>query len=421
MNRPKTIPSILGLILLLAAAIGGSYATTQRTSLLTRASSSCSPNNLIIANVTSNSADISFNTSTDCLAVISIKNRTIQDVRKANNPNTKTKTHYFEITNLEASTTYSFQVLADGKTYSQTRTIKTLSGIIKGQDGKLAWGRIYTPDKKPGAWAIVYISIPDANPLSAYVTSAGNWNLPLSALSSSEGSEISLDQTLEENIIVYGPDLGVTNLQNTTDNNNPVPDIILGQNFFTKTQSVNVVTSSGSLPKDNSGSIQPDNRQLNISYPAENEQVGNQRPEFNGSASANGVVSLSLTGPTNINGSVVASSQGLWRYSPYTDLAVGQYRLAAQLGTNTATRNFNITSNRTLAFISTPSASLAPTIPPTPTLIPTPTDLPTPTIAIRAPKPSGNRLPTSGNGGPTAVLVILSALVILSGLAFLHP
>lgn len=181
-----------------------------------------------------------------------------------------------------------------------------------------------------------------------------------------------------------------------------------------------MVANSGSIPKDTSTSVQPDSRQLIILYPAENEQIGNFRPEFNGTASANGVISLSILGKVNINGSVVANSQGVWRYSPYSDLTAGQYRFTAQLGNNTAVRNFTVTENRTLAFVSTPSASLAPTIPPTPTLLPTPTDPPTPTAVVRSPKPTGDRLPTSGNFAPTLALVIISAIAFLGGLIFLQ-
>lgn len=151
MKKEKKIPTILGLILLLATMYIGNV-INRRTNLSTQAGGSCEPINPQVTNITNNSAVISFATSSDCLSMVSLTNRTINSLKDEG------KIHYFEINSLEESKAYVFSIISGGKTYSSDNfNFKTgQKPNQKIPESNLAWGTVYNPDKTPANNSIIY-------------------------------------------------------------------------------------------------------------------------------------------------------------------------------------------------------------------------------------------------------------------------
>ena len=122
MNKVKKIPSLLALLFLIIGLVVVIYLTGQATFFSPKASSSCSPINIQITNLTYKSFDISFLTDKQCDIVANINQIVYVDSRQLS----KTKTHYFQIDNLKPQTDYQYSFLSEGKEYSFYNFIKAI-------------------------------------------------------------------------------------------------------------------------------------------------------------------------------------------------------------------------------------------------------------------------------------------------------
>ncbi|MFA5025202.1 MAG: hypothetical protein WC503_01680 [Candidatus Shapirobacteria bacterium] len=413
--KDKRFPTILGIILLLVILASGVYLSKRTTSLSTKASGSCEPVNPQIANLTYGSFDFSFlTTSLSCLATVSIDGKIIEDSSTVSN------THYFKITNLKPVTSYKFSLISGGVTYSPPEyslitTVKPNSSI---PDSNLAWGRVVDASLQPVSGAIIFLTIPGGQALSAFSNKDGNWNISFATSFNENKTDWFSPTTLvDEDLIVYSPDGKLTQLTNRSDNNDPVPDIIIGQRTFVPT-----ITSS---PVDNSDlGSGPATTLVNLSLtsPKESEKITTSRPDIFGQGPSNETFQLNLDGNST---NVTVAKDSIWHWSPVQNLSTGPHKLILTYGGKSITRNFSVDIvESNISFSATPSATLVPTqiIEPTkiptqillPTKIPTtiPTNKPTKVPTIRAAKPSTtSALYESGETFPTFFLIILSSLL----------
>ena len=176
MKKETSFPTFIGLILLLITILAGARFTQHSVNTSTKANDNCQPLNPQVTNVTYNSASVSFTTSSNCDTTLNLNDLIINDSRN------KGTVHYFEITSLENSKVYQFTIISDGNKFtSDNYNFKTAKKPDKDiPSSNLAWGRVLKPDKSVANEAIVYLNISGASPLSALVTSSGNWNVPLS-------------------------------------------------------------------------------------------------------------------------------------------------------------------------------------------------------------------------------------------------
>lgn len=405
MKKEKRIPTIVGIILLIIGIAAGVVLTSRNTSFLSKASGDCTPINPQFTNITNTSFDASFLTSGNCLSSININGQNIPDVRFIDQSKTPTanKVHYFSLNNLKENTEYSFSFILNGTTFSKpeykTKTaVKPSSSIPL---SNLAWGRVYTSDLKPAVGSIVYLNIPGAAPLSSFVTSSGNWNIPLATSFNQEKNNWFISPLdTDEEIIVLTQDLPATQITSNTDRNNPVPDIIIGQNSFT---SLPATGTEGELSLSPSIS----GRNLEIMNPKEGETISAKRPDIFGNASSLIPINFMLE-PGSITGNTNSTSDGVWHWSPSSDLSEGSYIVTATAKNSKTgfvekiSRKFIISSSSSgLAFTASPSANLVtPTnTPSNPTRVPvqantptsvlkttiTPTTIPTTTIPTTIP------------------------------------
>lgn len=398
--KEKRFPTILGIILLITILIAGVYLSMRTTTLSSKASSSCEPINPQITNLTYGSFDFSFTTISSCTPTLVIANKIYQDSSSAST------THYFKISDLSTTTSYQFKIISNGITYSRsdytlTTTVKPNSSI---PTSSLAWGRILNSASQPISGAIVYLTIPGSQALSAFSNKDGNWNISFAtSFNESKTDWFNPTSAIEEDIIVYSPDGQLTQITNNSNNNDPVPDIIVGQNYFSSVPTPTTITSLGT------GSGDSTSVSFSITSPSETETISTLKPDIFGKGPANTTFKLSLDGGVT---SVVVASNNVWHWSPSKSLSIGSHKLILTYGSQSITRNFTVSQNSNLAFSASSSASLI-----TPTLALTSTPIPTikptlvPTAARAAQISTTSALYKSGATFPTYFLIILSTLL----------
>ena len=408
---------------MLASTFAGVFLTRSRLNLNSKASGDCHPVNIQLTNITQNSADISFSTTSNCLIDLSVNNLTYSDIRFDNSQSQSAKLHYFQINNLKAAASYQYQLITNGNLISNNDykfdTAAAFSGSVP--TSNLAWGRVFTSDNRPAAGAIVYLNIPGAAPLSSVVTASGNWNISLATSLNQDKTDWFTPpvQKTDEDIIVYGEDGLTSQITNNTEHNNPVPDIILGQNSF--------VSPDDAIPTDSAGlltTITPpvNNNDLEIINPNDGESLSTLKPDFFGKAPVNSKIDIKIESPVIINGEAVSTSDGSWNWSPPSDLTPGEHTITVSAKNpstglmETISRKFIVYASDTgLAFNASASASLI-----TPTAVILPTDIPTLVPTVRTAKPSTDSgVPVTGNSLPTVIFISTAVILLLSSYLFL--
>jgi len=436
MVKEFKIPSILGLVLLFGGIIGGYLLTNNQTvNTITKASGDCQPINPQITNITDKSAVISFTTSSICPVTISINDQIYKDKRATSSQEIKSKVHYFELDNLKEASDLTYVVIGDGKRYENSNyKINTANKINQSvPSSRLAWGRVFTSDLKPASEAIVYLNIPGAYPLSALVTSSGNWDISLAtSLNQSKTNWFTSPSNTDEEIIVIAQDQPSTQITGNTSRNNSVPDIIIGQNSFSSTPvDTSQLPATGSL---NSVTPVTSSKQLDILNPKDNENLSTKKPDFFGTGPINSKVKIEVHSDTVYNGEVTTNSDGSWNWSAPSDLSPGEHTITATTIENGITKTISrkfivLAADSTTSFSASSSATTPTPTPttstPTPTVKIIPTSIPTivPTViatSSRTTRPStSSGVPVTGNFAPTVILMIISVFLIFTSVLFL--
>jgi hypothetical protein len=431
MFKEKKIPTILGLLLLVGSVVAGAVLTNSSTNFISKASGDCTPINPQVTNITNSSASFSFVTESLCLSSLVVDNQTIQNSATINSDQ-KSKIHYFDVNSLGDDTEYEYSFINDGKSYKQSfykfQTAQKPSGPIPSSN--LAWGRVFTPDLKAASKVMLFINIPGASPLSALITTSGNWNISLA----NSFNELKTDRftppvNVPEEIIVIDHEKQTTQISASTSENNHIPDIILGQNQFASLPvTFDAETNIGSFPKTTPvlNSIE-----LDILNPKDNESISTKKPDFFGTGPINSKIKIKVESPIVYNDEITVQNDGSWNWSPPADLTPGEHTITATVIENDVekiiSRKFIVlAADNNLSYSASPSAtttitpiptvSLKTTITPTITKTLTPTKVATTTAVptIRTSKPStSSGIPTTGSLIPTILLLLLSSSFIV--------
>ncbi len=435
MFKEKKIPTILGLLILIGGVFVGVFLTNKNTNFISKAGSDCNPNNPQVTNITNNSISISFVTESPCLSSLSIDNQTVENSAVLSNDQ-KSKIHYFDVNNLEDETEYEYSFINDGKSYKlssyKIKTAQNPNGLIPSSN--LAWGRVFTPELKPASKVIVFVNISGASPLSALVTSSGNWNISLAnSFNESQTGRFTPIPNIPEEIIVIDQEKQTTQISANTSQNNPTPDIILGQNQFSSLPvTFDAETNTGSLSLI---TPVPNSKELDILNPKDNESISTKKPDFFGTGPINSKIKIKVESLVVYNDEITTESDGSWNWSPPSDLTPGEHTITVAVNENgiekIISRKFIVlAAEDLLSYSASPSATtitstITPTSTPTPTVnnsepvesAPTsiPTQIPTitsvPTIITSNPSTSSG-VPVTGNLVPTIFLLFLSSFFI---------
>lgn len=430
MKKTLTIPTLLGLLLLLLGLGTGIYLLRQGANLTLFAGSSSIPQQVKITNITEGGFSVSWITDKESLGFLKYGPTadtplTAADDRNQISATAKTYlTHHITVRDLKPAATYFFRIgmgerlfTNNGQPY-QISTAPLAKAPPPASD--IAYGTIVDQNGAPVEGAIIYLSLANTTPLSALSKASGSWMIPLNLARSTDLSAFSPydRQASIEEIFVQVGNRGTATAVTTTRNDSPVPTITLGKNHDFRSEITYAGTPS---PTPTSGSqfspppLATPSYTLTIFNPKEGERINTQRPEFYGTGPAGENITIEVRSPGPASASAQIDSTGNWRWTPPANLEPGSHTVTIRLAKGTVlTRSFVVLAagdSQIPAQTATESATT-----PSPTPSPSPTATPT-TPPGRVSLPSTQEgTPIPGNLTPTFYLFIMGLALLLLGL-----
>lgn len=427
------IPTLMGIILVVAV-VGVVIALFEKISRgSSRATGSVVPQDVAVTNIGDKSFTVVWTTpnpATGAVSILSPKQNlsTAFDDRDTGRAMKQYSTHSVTVRYLTPGTTYTFQIVSNGKNYSNqdkpylASTASTLSGDGSGLEP--AYGSINDSTGSPVSGAIVIVTPEQGQTLSAVTSPSGTWLLSLGfARTASLTRYLSNEERLTETIRVLYNNQESTAITDTL-NDAPVPTMILGKTYdFRKQQATKKNTTIAQVGKESPSVLgdatttKPSSAKIvSITSPAQNAALTTSLPMIQGTGIPGKTVSIvvGITSPTS--GTTTVGNDGIWRYTPTKSLSAGKQSVTATTiddgGKPVAfTHSFTILKSGTQVLgDATPSATLSPTITPEATPSASPSATPTPT-----PQLQGEPVPQSGTTLPTILILLFGAGLLTSG------
>jgi len=440
-NKIKKLPTILALLILLSGVTVGVFLVRREIRQTLQASPEITPKQVKVTNITDKSFSVSW--ITDGAVAGSIRfgpdsemGLTALDDRDAISGNTDNfTTHHISVKNLQPATKYSFKIISRDKEFDDNGQAYNLTtGPILKQplpENDVAYGIILQADANPAEGAIVYLSLSNGVPQSTLTKNSGSWVIPLNTIRSDDlVSYLVYDpQASIENIFVQGAGSGMATAVTVTQNDNPTPNITLGQTYdFRQAPAEATPPPAADQPQDRfdtAGLPSPTTKQLQIDNPQESEVLNTLQPEFWGSGPVGETLTIEIHSPENTTTQVAINQNGYWYWSPPQDLTPGKHTITISLPNGESiSRLFTVLAadaGEPPAFTSTPSATLTPTATPIASGTATPTPIvptATPTTARTSMPSTDSGVPDSGVLTPTFVFSIMGIILIAAGIFF---
>lgn len=388
----KKIPTLIGLLLLVAGIIGIAF-YFQGTK--TKTTPETTPDKIKITNISDNKFTVSWTTGTPTIGYVEYGaiGEKLTKIAKDERDTTKQDpylTHHITIEGLQPTTQYAFRILTgttpirfdnNGSPYTTT------TGPVIGATPTSAnfYGNVVLPSKQSADGSIVYMTLPGGAPTSTLVRKSGNYAFTLSTIRSSD----------LRNYVEYDPSATIASLTVESGsqqsisavslaNSAPVPTITLGQNtdFLNQQQIPDIAQVQPETPNMTEQPTTPSifnvepltdpeidvisTTTITILNPKEvGETLKTLRPEFRGTGPIGTTLSIALTGQKAISDTVTVDTDGTWSWAPVIDLKTGKQTITVSyLATGGTTqklaREFNVSTSTTgmdPAFVSSPSAS----------------------------------------------------------------
>ena len=249
------IPTLFGLGIILAGIVTGVILTLRGQSFISKASLDVTAQNITLSNISDTQVVISYQTAAPTISFITFgqdgpNEQTIQDDRDSGAPQPHT-IHYITLKNLLPKTTYQYKIIS-GKIPSEINQFTT-AGPLSTQTGFApVIGSVLDGDQ-PLTEGIVYLSIADAQVLSAQIKTSGNFLIPNHQIRKADLSDIfPLTEELEAKLTVISDKGSVDALIKLNNLGNPLPPLRLGQNVD--------LTTLEPTPKPSTPSIQQLNK-----------------------------------------------------------------------------------------------------------------------------------------------------------------
>lgn len=447
----KRIPTLLGIILLIAGIGITSLLVKNGAFFVSRASPTDVPNDIRITNVSGTSFTVSYTTSDSVPGGISygtdktLQQSALDDKNAQGKTISSSFTHHITVKDLQPSTKYFFSITSGSNTYLQNGvpfTITTFPSLSETpKNKKIMSGKIILANGNAPAEAIVYASNQNTQPFSTITDNNGGFSLDISSLRTTDGtSYATLSDTSPIQMLVAGPNASST-ITLLLSQVTQIPTIVLSQNYDFSQSNTPVATSSSQLSlfpslSTTNSSVKPTDPQ--IITPKNNEAFSDQQPLFKGTAQSNTTVSIVIHSDDNIKAQVTTDTSGNWTFRPQAPLSPGRHTISItaknQLGIlQTITQSFivyaagsqftspSITPTPIVSLAPSPTSSPSPTL--TPTIIPSPTPTtpmtPTPTLISVSPANNsaqttkgGDQLPQAGNSSSLIVGIASVATAI---------
>lgn len=443
--RKISIP--LAITIVLAGLSAGIILVNQVQRLGKNASGGTTPKLLRVTNIDNASVAVSWFTNEKTTGLVSYGETSSldeikQDIREEQSATQgKYFSHYVVINNLKPSTKYFFSLQSNGKTYDNAgKAYEVVTAPAKTPaDNDIAQGKILMPDGQPAVGAIVYLSMANTITQSSLTDNNGHWMIPLSTARTTDLQNYSLyDREAQVEEIMVQLENQTANAQLSTKNDDPAPDISLGQsyNFLQELQegSPTPTQTKSGLSSFNTVSAE----ELKIIYPSEDEGVNNQLPEFIGEGPKNQQIEIVVQSEQEISDKSKVNSNGKWNWTPKTILTPGEHLITVSYTDSEGflrkvSRSFVVLAadqSNLPSFTSTPSGQKT-TPTPTATILPTPTLKISPVITkspTSTPTEIPNRTtvpqnptsaPTSGTILPTKIFFGAGIVTLLIGIALI--
>lgn len=465
----KRIPTLIGLMVLVLG-LGTGLFLVGRATIVPRAVAGETPKQIRITNVSENSFTVSWVTDLATVGFVRFGesqddlNQTVADDRDQLSGNVDSfETHYVTVRNLQSNKSYYFKlgsgtgrVLYDNN--GQAYLVKTPTVLGSPPAADTVYGKVYSGENVAAEGAIVYVSLPNAAPLSSLVKASGDWAVSLATSRSSDLSAfVPYDRQATTLSLFVQATAGQTATAVTvTANDSPVPAITLG-NAHDFTSDVPVTSDlagePGELPpgadvggdlgaasEEGGSSDEGDDEEededgeapaqfsldplgptlpsestfvLEILNPeADGEQVATSRPEIFGTSPKNVTLSIMVESPITYTDEVVVGEDGLWQWSPPQSLDPGEHTVTVSYTDENGLvqqelRNFVVLAAGTEAesfpaFEATPSGEA--------------TESATPSGVPRVSQPSTESgVPTAGVMGPTLLVLFAGTGLMFVG------
>lgn len=417
------IPTFVGIVLVIAFA-GAVIALFEWYSRKpSTASGSVVPVNVAVTNVSDTGFSVVWTTpnpATGAITIVSPKRTpsTFFDDRDTTGKLKRYTTHMVTIRSLAPATTYSFQILSNGKSHTESgkpynvTTASTISG--GGSELEPAYGTINDVGGSPVAGAIVLVTIEQSQLLSTITSPSGSWLLSLGfTRTASLAKYLDGTQRLTETIRVIWGDQEASAITDTL-NDGPVPTMVLGKTYDFRKQQAQSSTIIAQKAPEHPAVLGTKTTGATLTAPADGAALTTTLPLIQGTGLPGKTVSV-VVGITNpVSGTTTVGGDGIWRYTPPKHLGEGKQSVTAttidERGKPVAfTHTFTVLKSGTQVLgEATPSATLTPT--PIATQSATPSATPTPT-----PQLLGEPVPQSGTTLPTILILLFGAGLLTSG------
>jgi hypothetical protein len=408
--KRSKIPTILGIVLLIAATLVGVFLVNSRQIFRLGATGESEPKDIRISNISDSSLTVSWTTDKDTSGFVSWD-------KGSTSPDEKSTIHLVNLTGLESNTLYNYKINSDGVMFDNNGIdwqAKTSASPLTGKDSTLISGSVLTATGQAVKKALVYINT-EGNLFSTLTSSSGNYVFQLPNLNQ--------ENSLLEIFVQAGP-LGISSAQIYPKSARPVPPMILGNTHdfrnLPASDSGSVPGASLSLPanaEDESKFSIPDSQTPSSSSAVtlesvdENETVTSTQPEFFGQGPEGTELTIKVESENPITDSVSVSSNGSWNWNPPENLSPGTHKMTITWKdlsgiTRSLTRNFVVQAGEAPAFEASGSAQ---TSTPTPSATPKTTASPKATSTASA---SASPIPETGSLTPTLLLSIMGIAVM---------
>lgn len=447
MKRKSGIPTILGIIILLAGIFAGVFALRNAQIFKIGASTDTSPKDIRISNITDNSATISWTTDKETSGFVAwgAAQGDTNKVAEEDLSSQKYFSHSISLSGLSANTNYFYKINSDGTNFDnggipwQFTTGVTLDAS---KNFILLSGNVISATGNPEVKSLVYASV-GGYLLSTLTSNDGNFVFQLGSTRTPDltnYAQIDLKSTLIQISVVAPPD-GVTSAQIFPQSGNPTPTIVIGQVYDFRSSPANnqggVPNANLSLPQNASQSSKFDTAasqsatssgSVILESLSEGETITSQKPQFFGKGPGGESITITVHSQEPISSTLKIPQSGSWSYSVPTDLVPGPHTITISWIdisgiTRTLTRDFVVQAGEVPAFTAsqsgvTPTPTATPTVSPTPrTSLNSPTPIPTGTPRVTltpSPTVSGTPMPVpvTGDLTPTLILFIMGLAVV---------
>lgn len=440
------IPTILGIIVLIAGLAIGMVLISKRQIFAPGATGESKPQDVKITNISGNSATISW--ITNKASTGSINWGESNSLGRINPEDGKLKFfHSINIDGLVPQKIYYFNVFSAETQFDNNGVPWQFTTASSGENLQANWilsGSVLTPTSQPAKDVLVYINSGGMSPISSKTTENGSWVISLSSArnqSLSDFFQIDQSNTLLEIFIQGGP-FGVAAAKIYPKSANPSPPIILGQTFDFRNEPENNFTgipdASLNLPQTSEPQSKfnipangyPQTKIVTIENVDDGEVITTTNPEFFGKGPDGTIIDISVQ--SELISDKVKVSKGAWKWSPPKALEEGIHKITVswkdQSGIlRTSTRTFIVQAAEGPSFVSTPSASPTSSAKPSPAVSPSPTPKasasPTPSSTPKiSPSPSvpssPTSIPDSGSLTTTYALSIMGVSLFLISIVF---